>query len=307
MQSRMLGSSSITTSVLAYGCWRLAGSEGSESRTPEQWRHGIAAVHAAVEAGFTLFDLADIYGGNECERIFGGALKASPGLRDGIRIATKCGIRRAGDPDADAPYRYDFSPEHIERSVEGSLHRMGIESIDLLMLHRPDHLMHPAEVAGVFSRLNASGKVREFGVSNFTPDQVALLQKACPMKLVVHQVEISLNQLRAFEDGTLHQCLLEGITPMAWSPLDKGRLPLAGVTGPSSGVVTELARLGKQHGVEPAAVALSWLLRHPAGIVPVIGTTSPERIRAAAKAAAISLSREEWYRLMERARGSRLP
>lgn len=309
MQQRTVGRSILKSSELAYGCWRLAGSEGSESNSSSQYEHGVAAVLAAFDAGFTFFDLADIYGGSESERIFGAALRSNPGLRRQISIATKCGIRRANDPGPQASYRYDFSADHILRSVEGSLGRMGIETIDLLMLHRPDYLMLPTEVAEAFDRLRTAGKVLEFGVSNFNPSQVQLLQQACPMPLVVNQVEISLNQLKALEDGTLDQCLSTGMTPMAWSPLAKGALVSNSLKSTPRGerLSTELDRLASDRGVTPAAVALAWLLRHPARVLPVIGSTHPGHIRETTKALEVRLTREEWYRLTEAGRGERLP
>ena len=157
MKTLRLGRSSLVASRLAYGCWRLAGSEG---QPPEPTSAvGICAVHTAADAGFTLFDLADIYGGGRCEEIFGEALRESPGLRSRVLIASKCGIRRAGEPIG-TPVRYDFSAEHIVQSVEGSLRRLGVESLDLLLLHRPDYLMDPHGVAGAFVLLRDAGKVR---------------------------------------------------------------------------------------------------------------------------------------------------
>jgi len=311
MKTLRLGRSSLTASRLAYGCWRLAGSEGGPAVTSSE--PGRRAVFAAMEAGYTLFDLADIYGGGRCEEIFGEALRELGGLRERILIATKCGIRKPG-PATGAPYRYDFSGSYIVSSVEGSLRRMGIETIDLLMLHRPDYLMDPHEVAGAFLQLKDAGKVREFGVSNFRPSQVAALQKAVPLPLVANQVELSLHQLAAFDDGVLDQCLTEKLTPMAWSPLDKGVLVGGRLDHEDSTryhrqmqLRAELDNLASSYQVTPGAIALAWLLRHPAGIQPVIGSTNPGNIAAATKADGITLTREEWYRLLEAARGSRLP
>src|SRR5690606_35152130 len=161
---------------------------------PEREAAGRRAIRAAIDAGFTVFDHADIYCGGVCEKIFGDALREAPGLRDRLILVTKCGIRRA-EGGAGAPYRYDFSADHIVASCEASLRRLGVETIDLFLLHRPDYLMDPAEVAEAFDGLRHSGKVREFGVSNFTPSRLAALQKACPMRLVAHQVELSLARL----------------------------------------------------------------------------------------------------------------
>ena len=145
-------------------------------------------------------------------------------MRERVKVASKCGIRRAGEPAADSPYRYDLSAAHIIASCEESLKRLRIEMIDIYQLHRPDYLCHPDEVAGAFTRLKQAGKVREFGVSNFRPSQVTALQKACPLPLIVNQIEISLAKLDAFNDGTIDQCLEKKITPMAWSPLAGGQL-----------------------------------------------------------------------------------
>jgi predicted oxidoreductase len=314
MKTIPIGSSGLESSVLAYGCWRLAGTQDPTQVTPERRAAAHAAILAAYELGFTLFDHADVYCQGMAETLFGEVLRQVPGMRERILIVTKGGIRFAGDPDPAAPYRYDFSAEHLIAACEGSLRRLGVETIDVYLLHRPDFLADPAEVASAFSRLRDAGKVRAFGVSNFRPSQVALLQKACPMPLVVHQVEISLLHTEPFFDGTLDQCQTEGLTPMAWSPLAGGTL------GGRIGVAMNdphharkaklndtLEILAREYGVSRAAIALAWLRRHPAGILPVVGTTQPDHLREAARAAEIYLTREQWYRLLEAAQGQRLP
>jgi predicted oxidoreductase len=314
MQTVPLGQGNLRASRLGYGGWRIAGTWVPAQVTPEKEAVGRAAVLAAYEAGYTLFDLADIYCDGVCERIFGQVLKATPGMRSRIVVATKCGIRKKGDPNPDSPYRYDFSAQHIQRSCEASLQRLGLDAIDLYLLHRPDSLCDPAEVAEAFSRLKQAGKAREFGVSNFRPSQVTALQKACPMPIVVNQVEISLARLDCFQDGTLDQCLAERITPQAWSPLGGGRLVEAGPgdlrTPDHAGrlrVRGALDLIARERGVSRQAVALAWLLKHPSGIAPIIGSTQPERIRDAVGAAQLDLTRDEWYRLLEAALGQRLP
>jgi predicted oxidoreductase len=235
-------------------------------------------------------------------------------MRERVVIATKCGIHKAGEPSVDAPFRYDFSAEHILRSCEESLKRLGVERIDLYQLHRPDYLMDPAEVARVFSKLKQQGKVREFGVSNFRPSQVTARQNASSMPLVVNQVEISLANLACFEDGTLDQCLTNHMTPMAWSPLAGGQLgsgarrllPSQEVYRPAP-IVSELDLMAKRRGASRSTIALAWLLKHPAGIIPILGSTNPQTMGEAVKATEIELTREEWYRLLEVARGERLP
>jgi predicted oxidoreductase len=301
MQTVPVGKTPLRSSRLVYGGWRIAGTQDATAVTADARKSGIAALQAAYEAGYTGFDLADVYCGGVCEEILGEALRQTPGMRDGILLATKCGIRVPGVP-AGAPYRYDFSADYITASVDVALRRMGVSHIDLLMLHRPDFLMDPSEVAEAFGRLRGDGKVREFGVSNFRPAQVDLLQQFLGFPLAVHQVEVSLRQLATLSDGTLDQCLSKGISPMAWSPL--------GGSGPESfnpAVFRLLAGIGESLGVAPEVVAVAWLLRHPSGILPVVGSTKPERIRRLARAAGIRLERDDWYRLLEAALGARLP
>ncbi len=301
MQTLTLGTSTLTCTRLAYGCWRLAGSEGGAKRTDEE---GVAAVRAAYDAGYTLFDNADIYGRGECERIFGKAMRDIPGMRQRIVLATKCGIRPPWDG---ATHCYDSSAAHITASVEGSLKRLGVDFVDLLMIHRPDFLGDPAEIAGAFTHLRAAGKVREFGVSNFKPTQLAALQKHCPMPLIVNQVEASLSALFTLDDGTLDQCLAERITPMAWSPLAKGLLLGAPKDARAEKLQALLSKIAAEKNASVAAVALAWLLKHPSRMQPIIGSVNPGRIRDAVRADAIELSRGEWYSLLTAARGTPLP
>jgi predicted oxidoreductase len=314
METVSIGVSSLHSSRIGYGCWRIAGSWEREEVTPETRAVGRRAVIAAYEAGYTLFDNADIYCRGEAERVLGEALREVSGMRDRIVLATKCGIRVAGSPQPESPQRYDFSADHIVYSAEHSLKRMRIETIDILMLHRPDYLADPEEVAKAFSQLKSEGKVRHFGVSNFRPSLVTALQVACPMPLIVHQVEISLAKLDAFTDGTLDQCLIENITPMAWSPLAGGLLGNgANRLLPSQQpyrvdrFVPVLDAIANARGTNRIAIALAWLLKHPARIMPIVGSTKPERILQAAEADKINLSRDEWYRLLLAARGEPLP
>ena len=301
MQKVNLGTSPLQVSRLAYGTWRLTEDTGRQ------------ALSAAYDTGYTLFDHADIYGGGEAEKMHGAMLHENPKLRERSVVTTKCGVCRAGDP-AGAPYRYDLSRDYILRCCEGSLRRLRVETIDLYLLHRADWLVAPAEVAEAFTRLKDSGKVRFFGLSNFRPTLVTAIQAACPMPIVANQVEISLGKLDAFEDGTLDQCLIERITPLAWSPLGGGqyaegvRRILPSQQGyRTEGVLLLLDQYAAQYGVTRPAIALAWLMKHPAGIIPIVGSTNPQRIRDAARAPEIELSREEWYHLLEAAKGERLP
>lgn len=314
MRSQALGKSSLVSSRLAYGCMRLAGTMDRSQLTAEREAVGRRAVLAAYEAGYTHFDHADIYGNGLCEEIFGRVLREVSGMRERVLIGTKCGIRWKGDPDASAPHRWDFSREHIVRSCEDSLKRLGVERIDLYMLHRPDYLADPQEIAAAFGELHRQGKVREFGVSNFRPSCLSMIRAACPMPLVVHQVEIHLARLDCLEDGTLDQCLEDGITPVSWSPLAGGLLGDGGRPGRddprAEGLLALLGRLdamAKRLGVSRTVLSLAWLLRHPAGIVPLVGSTDPARIRDAVRADGLELGREDWYNLLVAARGQGLP
>ena len=314
MQEIRLGVSTLKSSRLAFGCWRVAGSGSPAEMTGQNRAAGYRAIIAAYEAGYTLFDNADIYARGEAERILGETLKRVSGMRDRVLVATKCGILPPGEPVAESPQRYDFSAAHIIHSCEKSLTRLGLETIDIYLLHRPDYLADPEEVGRAFSELKAAGKVRWFGVSNFRPTLVTALQVACPMPFLVHQIEISLSQLAPFTDGTLDQCLIERLTPMAWSPLAGGLLgsgakkllPSQENYQPGK-VLPVLDSIAKSRGTSRSCIALAWLLKHPSNIQPIIGSTQPERIREAAKAADVDLTREEWYRLLNAARGEPLP
>jgi predicted oxidoreductase len=314
MQTIKLGTSSLAGSRLAYGCWRSAGTWNPAEVTPESEAAGRRGILAAYEAGYTLFDNADIYCRGVCEQLLGRALAEVSGMRERVVVATKCGIRPAGDPRPESPQRYDFSGEYIVRACEQSLKRLGLETIDLYLLHRPDFLADPHEIAGAFAQLQDAGKVRFFGVSNFRPTLVLALQAACPMPLIVNQVEISLAKLDCFTDGTLDQCLTEQITPLAWSPLGAGLLGdgakrlLPSQQGyQPAGIVKALDEIARARGVSRTVIALNWLLKHPSRMIPIVGSVDPQRIRDAVRATEFDLTREEWYRLLLAAQGAPLP
>lgn len=306
--------SSLSSSRLAYGCMRTSGTQERDRLTPELESAARRAILAAYEAGYTHFDHADIYGNGLCEEIFGRVLKDVPGMRDRILIASKCGIRWQGDPDDSAPHRWDFSRRHILKSCEGSLRRLGTDRIDLYMLHRPDYLADPQEIAAAFLELKQQGKVLEFGVSNFRPSFLSMIQHACPMRLVVNQVEIHLGRLDCLEDGTLDQCLQDNITPVSWSPLAGGRLGDGGRVDPSDpraagrrALLDLLDVKARHYGTSRAVLSLAWLLMHPAHIIPIVGSVDPARIQDAVKADALALSREDWYSILVAARMQGLP
>ncbi len=305
VESIKLGRSELRSSRLAYGCMRIAGDGSGDDR-----ERGKRAIHAAVDAGYTLFDHADIYGGGACEELFGEVLRESPGLRDRIIIQSMCGIRPAGEPQADDPARYDFSGGYIAESVEGSLRRLGVERLDLLLLHRPDHLMHAHEVATAFDRLKESGKVGHFGVSNFSTSQVKLLDGEVSEPLLINQVEINIHNIDALENGVLNQCQRMQITPQAWGPIAGVAYPAWGNTFSADDEARIRNEVGRQcdiYGVDDWMVALAWLLKHPAHISPIIGSTTPERIETARRALEVDYSREDWYRLFEARNGRPVP
>jgi len=314
MNTQSIGLSDLRSTRLSYGCMRVAGTWTPADITAEMRDKGKKAIVTAFEAGYTLFDHADIYCRGECEAIHGEVLRDVPSMRDEIVIATKCGIRFGGDPTPDSPHRYDFSAEHILWSCDQSLKRLGVETIDIYQLHRPDLLMNPTEIAEAFTKLKAQGKVRHFGVSNFLPSFVSALQSACDFPLIVNQVEIHLGRLDCFYDGTLDQCLEKKITPLSWSPLGGGWLGTGGTVKEDhpdyenrTKLLAALDTAATKYGVSRTVISLAWLLKHPSGIIPIVGSCNPDHIKDATKADEVALDREDWYRILVAARGASLP
>ncbi|APG46730.1 aldo/keto reductase [Phaeobacter porticola] len=280
-------------SRLVYGMWRL----GDDSDTSSA--HVEAKIEACLAQGITTFDQADIYGGYTAEGILGQALKGNPALRDRMEIVTKCDIVAPVGRYAGATVKhYDTSATHITRSVETSLSEMGIDHIDLLLIHRPDPLMDHIETGAVLDELVAAGKLRAVGVSNFRPWDWELLQSAMKTPLATNQIEISLSEVTPFTNGDLafHQRL--GHPLMAWSPLGGGGL----MTG-SGQLAERLDVIAQAQGVDRAAVAIAFLLRHPARILPVLGTNNLARIKQASDALKVELDRPTWFKLYEAALG----
>jgi len=314
MKTQKLGSSTLEVSRLSFGNMRCVGTWNPSDATADRRAIGVKSHIAAYEAGYTLFDTADIYCRGVCEEVLGQTLREVPGMRERIVITTKCGIRFGGDPSPDSPHRYDFSKDYILRSCEDSLKRIGIDTIDMYHLHRPDLLMNPSEIASAFDQLQRQGKVRHFAVSNFLPGMVLMLQKFLSQPLIVNQVEIHLGRLDCFTDGTLDQCIERNITPLAWSPLAGGWLGSGRHVEPGHPnypqrklVVDLLDSIAKKYDVSRTVIALAWLMKHPSGIIPIVGSNNPDNIRDAVHADAIDLTRDEWYRLLIAARGKALP
>lgn len=288
----------LSFSRLVYGLWRLADDEDKSSR------HVRAKIEACLAQNITTMDHADIYGGYVGEKIFGDALRDAPELRDRIEIVTKCDIvAPMGRYETARVKHYDTSSAHIRASVERSLGDLGIERIDLLLIHRPDPLMDHMETGRALDELVASGKVRVVGVSNFRPWDFTLLQSAMSQKLVANQIELSLAEHRPFTNGDLAFVQERGIVPMAWSPLGGGGL----FTDGGSALSQALGRIAREQGVEASAVAVAWLLRHPARILPVLGTNKLERIGRIAEAMTVEIDRQAWFELYSAALGREVP
>ncbi|WP_434052536.1 MAG: aldo/keto reductase [Roseibium sp.] len=290
-------SDTLELSRLIYGMWRLGDDTDTSAAYVEK------KIQVCLDQGITTFDQADIYGGYAAEAVLGGALKANPALRARMEIVTKCDIVAPVGRYADAKVKhYDTSRAHIEKSVETSLSEMGIDTIDLLLIHRPDPLMDHHETGAALDDLVKSGKVKNIGVSNFRPWDWELLQSAMSNPLVTNQIEISLAEISPFTNGDLafHQRL--GTKLMAWSPLGGGSLITE--TGQLGMVMDEIAGAS---GVDRSAVAIAFLLAHPAKLLPVMGTNNIERIARISDALKVTLDRETWYRLYEAALGNEVP
>ncbi len=290
-------SDTLEFSRLVYGMWRL----GDDSDTSAD--HVEAKIQSCLDQGITTFDQADIYGGYAAEAVLGAAMRAYPGLRQRMEIVTKCDIVAPVGRYSGAKVKYyDTSRAHILQSVDTSLSEMAIDHIDLLLIHRPDPLMDHHETGAALDEVVTSGKVRAVGVSNFRPWDWTLLQSAMKTKLVTNQIEISLGEISPFTNGDLAFHQQHGQPVMAWSPLGGGML-MAG--NPPVGVVAD--EIAQEFGVDRAAVAVAFLLAHPAGILPVLGTNNLERIKRISDALKVNLDRESWFRLYEAALGHEVP
>jgi predicted oxidoreductase len=286
-----LGRDGPAIAPLSWGMWRLAGTREEAARL----------VHSALEHGFNLLDTADIYGFDgstgfgDAEALLGEVLAAEPALRGRMVLATKGGIR--------PPLPYDQSPAYLAEAIDASLRRLRTDRIDLWQIHRPDILAHPQEVAAALEAAVAAGKIAQIGVSNFTMPQIEALQSFLSVPLASTQPEISPLRITCFENGELDQAMQLGLRPLAWSPLGGGRL-LSPETSRDAAVASALDAV---HATDRSVAALSWLMAHPAGIVPILGTQRPERIAAAAKALEVRWNRQQWYAVLVAARGERLP
>ncbi len=264
-------------------------------------------IYQCLDLGITTFDHADIYGSYRVEELFGKALAAEPSLRGRIELVTKCGIQLLSPNRPDTRVKhYDTSREHIIASAERSLRNFRTDVVDLLLIHRPDPLMDADEVAAALDELRAAGKIRHAGVSNFTPRQFELLQSRLDFPLVTNQIELSVLHLDPLHDGTLDQLQQWRVPPMAWSPVAGGRL-FDPANERARRVRGALAAVGQELGASVDQVALAWLLRHPARVLPVMGTGKIERLREAAAAENVMLDRQQWFAIWEASAGHEVP
>lgn len=287
----------LSFSQLVYGMWRLA--DDSDTSV----KHVDAKINAALDQGITTFDQADIYGGYTAEAVMGTAMKANPSLRQRMEIVSKCDIViDAGRHSGARVKHYNTTAAHINASVDASLAEMGIDEIDVLLVHRPDPFMDHHETGAALDALVDAGKVRAVGVSNFRPWDWNLLQSAMRHPLVTNQIELSLKHIAPFTNGDLAFHQQHGHVVMAWSPLGGGDLMTA-----SNELTHRLDSIATRCGVDRAAVATAFLLAHPAKITPVLGTNNLDRISSISAAETVQLDRQDWFSLYEAALGSEVP
>jgi predicted oxidoreductase len=287
----------IRFSPLIVGTMRL-GSWGVNMTTDELERF----IDACVDLGLTDFDHADIYGHYTEEGRFGQVLARRPDLKSKIQLTTKCGIKLITPNRPDHKVKsYDSTAKHILASAERSLIDLNVDHIDLLLIHRPDFLMDATEIADSFKKLHSDGKVKYFGVSNFTPDQFELLHAHIP--LVTNQVEASVAHTQPFEDGTITQCQRLSVTPTIWSPLGGGKLFSDPTDECAKRVREVVSPIQEKYQCQFDQLLLAWLMKHPAGLVPVLGTTKMARIQNALEATKLDITHEEWYAIWQAGKG----
>ncbi len=305
MKNIKIPNSDLNVSEIALGCMRISKMSDKEIST---------LIHTALDEGINFFDHADIYGGGKSEARFSEALDMNPGLREKMILQTKCGIRQGS---------FDFSKEHILEAVDGSLQRLRTDYLDVLLLHRPDALVEPEEVAEAFTSLQNSGKVKNFGVSNQNPMQIELLTKFVKQKILFNQLQFSITNTGMIDAGIqvnmesdasinrdgsiLDYCRLKDITIQPWSPFQYGFFEGVFLDNEKFPELNKkIDALAQSKGVTNSAIAIAWILRHPARMQPILGTTNAGRVKDICKASGITLSRQEWYEIYLAA-GNRLP
>lgn len=313
MKKIRIGKSDIQASAIALGCMGMGGEWNHLPLSKQVKQDALKTIEAALEEGINFFDHADIYTYGKSEEAFSGIWETDLVKREEIYIQSKCGIRLKGSLGWDSAPHYDFSYQYIIDSVDGILKRLKIDYLDSLLLHRPDALVEPEEVAKAFSELSRVGKVRHFGVSNHNSYQIELLKRYVEQELVVNQMELSLAHANLIDEGmnvnslanpidhrshgTLEYARLNDMTIQAWSPLATGKLTSESVEAPYRTCHELIKQYAKEYGVSQEAILTAWLLRHPANIQPIVGTKNPKRIKAACEGSQILLTKEQWYRL----------
>lgn len=324
MKTYHIPNTDLNVTRIAHGCMQIGSRWDRTPLTDDIRARATRVVASALEHGINFFDHADIYCYGKSEEVFAGVLRELHVNRTDLILESKCGIRMENDPQPGQPARFDYSYEHIMTSVEGSLRRLQTDYLDVLLLHRPDALVEPAEVARALDELHQTGKVRYFGVSNHYPAQIALLKKFVKQPLVINQLELNLlhadlidvglyinNPQRPYPagEGTIEYCRLNDMLIQAWAPVANGRLvnPPSNASQNVKAAAQMVAELAQAKHTTKDAIVLAWLLRHPAPIQPILGTTKPERVADSVPADNVELSREEWYGLLQAARGEPLP
>lgn len=305
MKKINIGNGEISASEISLGCMRITELSKMEA---------TKFINTALEEGINFFDHADIYGGGKAEEAFAQAVDMNPSVREKFILQTKCGIRQG---------YFDFSKEHILEAVDGSLKRLQTDYIDVLLLHRPDALVEPEEVAEAFTILHSSGKVKYFGVSNQNPMQIELLSKYLNQKLIINQLQLSITNTGMIDSGInvnmkidqsidrdgsiLDYCRLKNITIQAWSPFQFGFFEGVFLNNDKFPELNKkIDEIAEAKGVPNTAIAIAWILRHPAKIQPIVGTTNADRLKDICKASKIELTRQEWYEIYKAA-GNKLP
>ena len=263
-------------------------------------------IDQCLEMGLKDFDHADIYGSYTTEEEFGAALKKRPKLRKKIRLTTKCGIKMVADSRPKHNIKsYNLTAKHIQSSVDQSLKNFGTDYLDLLLLHRPDYLMDSEKIAECIEKLKKSGKILHFGVSNFSASQVQLLSKYTD--IVNHQIQISVDHLEPFDNGILDQCISNNIIPTAWSPISGGHLFGIEESDKKDRIIAMAYPMAEKYNCSLDQLLIAWLLKHPSGIVPVMGTTKILRLASAIESQNIQISHEDWYDLFQASTGVEIP
>ena len=300
MENRIALNDNLSLSRIVHGYWRLRDWNLSDDQL-------LKLIEQVLELGITSFDHADIYGNHTCEAYFGRALALKPELREKMELISKCGIKMATDynPELDIKI-YDYSTEYIIKQAETSLKNLGTDRLDLLLLHRPAPFFNPEEVAKAFDQLKSSGKVLNFGVSNFSPAQFDTLQSYLDMPLATNQVEISVSCLEHFENENTEYFLKHKIKPMAWSPLAGGAI-FNPKTEKDQRLTAVLKNIAAELNTDIDQVMYAWLLKHPTGIMPIVGSQHINRIKSAVDALKIELSLEQWYKIYIASKGEDLP